>query len=141
MQNVGLNEPVVVFCTACIKNRNALLNNTAAIQSLQLAWKEATQWRVCEFLCMPDHLHFFCVPGVMHPESVNKWCCYWKRMASRHFTAIKGQWQMDVWDTQMRNADHYTEKLSYMRQNPVRKGLVSHWEDWPHRGVLRVIRW
>jgi hypothetical protein len=48
---------------------------------------------------------------------------------------------MDVRDTQMRDANHYTEKLSYMRQNPVRKELAGHWEEWPHRGVLHVIRW
>jgi len=48
---------------------------------------------------------------------------------------------MDVWDTQMRDADHYREKLSYMRQNPVRKGLAKQWEAWPHRGVQHLIHW
>jgi putative transposase len=135
------NEPVVVFCTVCIMSRSSLLDNAAAVEALHLAWRDATQWQVGEFLCMPDHLHLFCVPGVPHPENVKTWCRYWKRLASQHHPALKGQWQMDVWDTQMRDADHYTEKLSYMRQNPVRKGWVRHWEEWPHRGVLRAIRW
>ena len=25
------------------------------------------------------------------------------------------------------------EKWEYMRENPVRAGLVSHWSDWPYR--------
>jgi len=135
------NEHVVVFCTACIKDRGAALNNDAAVQAVCLAWQEACQWRVGEFLCMPDHVHLFCVPGVPHPESVKRWCRYWKRLAGQHLPALKGRWQMDVWDTQMRDADHYTEKLSYMRQNPVRKELTTHWEEWPYRGVLHVVRW
>lgn len=135
------NDPVVLFCTVCILNRGALLNNAASVQAVRMAWQEASQWRVGEFLFMPDHLHFFCVPGVPHPESVKRWCRYWKRLASQYLPALNGQWQMDVWDTQMRDADHYTEKLSYMRQNPVRRGLARHWEEWPHRGVLQVVRW
>jgi putative transposase len=135
------NAPIILFCTVCIIERAALLNNTAAVNAVRLSWQEAAQWRVGEFLCMPDHLHLFCVPGVPQPESVKHWCRYWKRQAGQHLPALKGQWQMDVWDTQMRDADHYTEKLSYMRQNPVRRGLAGHWEDWPHRGVLHTIRW
>jgi len=57
------NDPVVLFCTVCILNRGALLNNAASVQAVQMAWQEASQWRVGEFLFMPDHLHFFCVPG------------------------------------------------------------------------------
>jgi len=135
------NETIVIFCTVCIMGRDALLDNDAAVQAVQRAWQNAMQWRVGEFLCMPDHLHFFCVPGLPHPESVKEWCSYWKRLAGQYLPALKGRWQMDVWDTQMRDVDHYTEKLSYMRQNPVRKELVSHWGQWPHRGVLQAIRW
>ena len=135
------NEPIVLFCTVCIMNRSPLLDNAAAVQAVRLAWQGACQWRVGEFLCMPDHMHLFCVSGVPYPESVKKWCRYWKRLASQHLPALKGQWQMDVWDTQMRDADHYMEKISYMRQNPVRQGLAGHWEEWPHRGIVNVIRW
>jgi putative transposase len=90
---------------------------------------------------MPDHVHFFCVPGVPNPESVKQWCRYWKRLADQCHPPLKGLWQMDIWDTQMRDANHYTEKLSYMRQNPVRRGLDSEWEKWPYKGVIYPIRW
>ena len=135
------NAPTVLFCTACIHDRSALLDNAAAMQALRQAWQAAMQWHVGEYLCMPDHLHFFCVPGVPHPENVQRWSRYWKRLASELHPALKGQWQPDVWDTQMRDSIHYEEKLSYVRQNPVRKGLVARWEDWPFRGVTHVIRW
>jgi len=135
------NEPTVVFCTVCILNRESLLNNHSALDAVRHAWQAAGQWRVGEFLFMPDHIHVFCVPGVLHPESLKAWCRYWKRLASQHLPLLKGKWQMDVWDTQMRNADHYVEKLVYVRQNPVRRGLVSRWDDWPYRGVMHEIVW
>ena len=135
------NEPTVLFCTACILDRSALLDNDLAVQTLLQAWEQARQWHVGEYLCMPDHLHFFCIPGVPHPENVQRRSRYWKRLAGQLQPALKGQWQPDVRDTQMRDSIHYEEKLSYVRQNPVRKGLVARWEDWPFRGINHVIQW
>jgi|GEM_PF-1195820 len=51
------------------------------------------------------------------------------------------KWQSDCWDTQMRNQDHYHQKWEYVRQNPVRKGLVNRVEDWPWQGELHSLRW
>ena len=50
-------------------------------------------------------------------------------------------WQPDCWDTQMRSYDHYVEKVAYVRQNPVRKGLVPTEDAWPCQGEMSVIEW
>jgi putative transposase len=50
-------------------------------------------------------------------------------------------WQRDFWDTQMRSREHYEEKLSYVRMNPLRKGLAQNPEDWPYQGVIHEIGW
>jgi REP element-mobilizing transposase RayT len=50
-------------------------------------------------------------------------------------------WQRDFWDTQMRSREHYQEKLSYVRMNPVRKELVVRPEDWPYRGQVFPVAW
>jgi hypothetical protein len=34
----------------------------------------------------------------------------------------------------LRGAESYEEKWWYVRDNPVRAGLVDRWEDWPHCG-------
>jgi putative transposase len=49
-------------------------------------------------------------------------------------------WQRDFWDTQMRDREHYDEKLAYVRMNPVRKGLVATPEEWPYQGVVHPIK-
>jgi REP element-mobilizing transposase RayT len=50
-------------------------------------------------------------------------------------------WQKDCWDTQLRRAESYSEKWEYVRQNPVRAGLVANPDDWPYQGVLNTLRW
>ncbi len=41
----------------------------------------------------------------------------------------------------MRDRKHYDEKLSYVRMNPVRKGLVQNPPDWPFQGEIHPIIW
>ena len=94
-----------------------------------------------DYLVMPDHIHLFVAPGVMHPENVKMWASYWKRLAGDELNSLRGVFQRDCWDTQMRSRDHYDEKLSYMRENPVRAGLVDRSEDWPYQGCLNRMRW
>lgn len=50
-------------------------------------------------------------------------------------------WQRDFWDTQMRSLEHYEEKLSYVRMNPIRKELAKDVEVWPYQGEVFPISW
>jgi putative transposase len=45
-------------------------------------------------------------------------------------------WQKTFFDHVLRSAESYTEKWHYVRENPVRAGLVKRWEDWPFRGEI-----
>jgi len=135
------NQPIILFVTACIKDRKAILATNEAHDALVEAWGMTSQWRPCAYTILPDHVHLFCVPRVHHPESAKTWAAYWKRIASRLHPPLRHNWQRDVWDTQMRSREHYQEKLSYMRQNPVRLGLVDRAEDWPFASGPSDVRW
>jgi putative transposase len=50
-------------------------------------------------------------------------------------------WQRDFWDTQMRSREHYDEKWTYVRMNPVRKGLAQTPDDWPYQGEVFPLAW
>ncbi len=41
----------------------------------------------------------------------------------------------------MRSAEQFTEKWHYVRENPVRKGLVARAEDWPYWGEVFPFVW
>jgi putative transposase len=76
-------------------------------------------------LAMPDHLHgLFSFPsGSMkkHISLIKEW------MAKK--TGVR--WQRDFFDHRIRSWESGAEKAKYIRQNPVRAGLVACPEDWP----------
>jgi putative transposase len=135
------NKPTVIFLTACSNDRQAHYDSPTACEVLLSAWERALQWRVAEYVIMPDHIHLFCVPGVHAPEPVTRWSRYWKRLAGVSMPELKGSWQRDVWDRQIRSLADLDEKRSYVRMNPVRAGLCRSPDDWPYKGVLREILW
>lgn len=50
-------------------------------------------------------------------------------------------WQTDFWDTQLRHHERYEVKWEYVRQNPVRAGLVKQADEWPFQGEANLLRW
>jgi putative transposase len=135
------NQTPVVHVTVCASGRKAVLTNDAVHQALRDRWPAATHWRVGTYVIMPDHVHLFCVPGILPIQSIKRWVKYWKRLVSIQFPGLHPLWQRDCWDTQMRTLEQYQEKLAYVRQNPVRRGLVGRSDDWPFAGELNTIRW
>jgi hypothetical protein len=45
-------------------------------------------------------------------------------------------WQKGYFDHVLGGAESYSRKWDYVRDNPIRSGLVSRWEDWPHLGQI-----
>jgi len=43
-------------------------------------------------------------------------------------------WQKGFFDRLIRHGESYSEKWEYVRQNPVRAGFVSRYEDWAWQG-------
>ena len=103
-------------------------------------WSNATAWLVGEYLLMPDHLHLFCTPNSDN-FSIEQWLIYWKRGFSRKKLNADWLWQRNAFNHRIRDQNQYKEKLEYVRQNPVRRGLVRAPEDWPHCGEINIIKW
>ena len=137
------NTAEILLVTVCAKNRKPILGNQEVFDLLQRVWREAESWRVGRFVLMPDHLHLFCSPAEMPARSVKPWVRFWKAAASRRWPRPKDQpvWQVDFWDRQLRRGEHYGERWDYVRQNPVRAGLVKNADDWPWQGEINALRW
>jgi REP element-mobilizing transposase RayT len=45
-------------------------------------------------------------------------------------------WQRRFFDHVLRNDESYAQKWNYVRENPVRAGLVAKAEDWPYAGEI-----
>ena len=50
-------------------------------------------------------------------------------------------WQSGCWDTQIRTGSQYKETWEYVRNNPVRKGIVDNADNWPYQGRMNVLEW
>jgi putative transposase len=101
---------------------------------------EANAWLVGRYILMPDHLHLFAAPGRLD-ISLDNWVKYWKSQFTNRYFVADQAWQSSHWDTRLRSGEGYDEKWTYVRENPVRAGLVTKSDDWPFQGELNVLDW
>ncbi len=53
----------------------------------------------------------------------------------------KGQiWEEGFFDHVLRSNESYSQKWNYVRENPVRAGLVKSAADWPYQGEIVYIK-
>ncbi len=85
---------------------------------------------------MPDHVHGL-VSFPAH-ESLATVVGDWKRFTAR---SGKIEWQDNFFDHRLRSHEQLDEKAHYIRENPVRAGLVRTANEWlwvwepPHRAL------
>ena len=119
------------FITICCVPRgiNQLCHPSVAKGILDAADQYHTRgrWYVELMLLMPDHLH--ALLGFPPTESMNQVIRSWKHFLTWHH-GIK--WQRDYFDHRLRNHEGHAEKTAYIRNNPVRAGLVKAPGDWPY---------
>ncbi|MBI4325852.1 MAG: hypothetical protein HY674_11385 [Chloroflexi bacterium] len=104
------------------------------------AWESAEAWLAGYYLIMPDHLHFFSAPRDLK-FTIEQWITFWKRQFRRIHQDPACRFQADAFHYRLRRDENYIEKWNYVRENPLRKGLVQHPEDWPYQGMLNVLQW
>jgi len=132
-------QPTVVFLTVTTLHRGRGLADPKIHQRLVEAWKEADSWLVGSYVLMPDHIHLFCSPR-NEDVSIEHWIAFWKRQFRRKCSNAP-RFQSRGFHHRLRRDENYSEKLDYVRQNPVRAGLVSGPEEWPYQGVLHELGW
>jgi putative transposase len=137
---INTNRPTIVFVTVCTENRESWLATEKNHHSLCEVWNRAQAWLVGRYVLMPDHLHVFAAPGRLDIE-FDKWVRYWKSQFSKKHADPHRKWQSDHWDTRLRSGESYDEKWWYVRNNPVRAGLVREAHDWPFQGELNQLEW
>ena len=142
---VPFDKRPIYFFTACIEGRRQVLACQEARDELTGLWRRSADhdgWFVGRFVLMPDHVHFFAMPG---PASnpLGQWHKMWKSVSARRLTKecrIAGHlWQADTFDHILRNKKSYAQKWQYVRENPVRAGLVQLAEQWPWQGEIYTL--
>ena len=115
--------------------------------------KEKLRCRVFVYCLMPEHLHFLCSVGpYAHRNYAHKGLHYLdKELSIIDFVnqfkgksttiawkyGIKGSlWQKRWYDHILRKDEDVRKIGEYILNNPVRRGLVEHWYEYPYCGYL-----
>jgi REP element-mobilizing transposase RayT len=128
-------ESPLYFVTLCTAERRKTLAN----EEVHAAFKEfAEKGRergiaVGRYVIMPDHVHLFVAGGREFDLGT------WVRLLKSALGMPAGAWQRGFFDHLLRHDESYGEKWDYVRQNPMRAGLVRRAEDWPHQGEVVAI--
>ena len=90
---------------------------------------------------MPEHIHVFVGEGHLARYRLENWIAAWKSFVSRRWPGVdeKPIWQRSFWDRQIRSSDEYDQKWLYVRNNPVRHGLVENPDEWPFQGAINIL--
>ena len=89
---------------------------------------------------MPDHIHLFVRGGA--DFNLGRWIGPLKQALSRAAKLsrrIGRVWQEGFFDHVLRSDESYSQKWNYVRENPVRAGLVKSAEEWPYQGEIVYI--
>ena len=114
------------------------------MEPLRREWESAQErhgWMIGRYVVMPDHVHFLCTEqsaGAHHPLS--RFIAGWKEWTAKGILGVLAEagplWQEEFFDHVLRSDESYGEKWAYVRDNPVRAGLVASWGAWPYQGFV-----
>ena len=133
----------VYFVTACTYRRRPILaSNPVATAFAEFAKRAYRDHNIAvgRYVIMPDHFHFF----VSGPDDfeLGRWMGMLKQcLAKNVFRAPSADpvWQRRFFDHVFRSEESYGQKWDYVRENPVRAGLIANAEEWPYAGEIITI--
>ncbi len=131
------------FVTFCTHERQRILAKDQVHTAFVLFAKRAKDKfnvAVGRYVIMPDHVHLFVRGGCNF--RLGPWIGALKQALARAATLsrTKGQiWQEGFFDHVLRTNESYSQKWNYVRENPVRAGLVKSVADWPYQGEIVYI--
>lgn len=134
------------FFTICTHNKETLFTNhnlcTAVIDSL-LWYHNRHTWNLHCYCLMPDHLHI--IVSLLESErsstdskSILNWIAHFKTYTTQQWHKSGGNgplWQKSSFDSVIDQFEPVDDLIHYVLNNPVRKGLVDNWEDYPYCGT------
>lgn len=123
---------VVYFVTLCLRDRRPLLANASIFAEIEASLKELRRWHVWAAVVMPDHLHAIVAPKETRELSVGDFSTGFKRTLRKRLGSQSWDWQRGCFDRLLRSEESAWEKWQYLRENPVRHGLVGSWHEWPY---------
>ncbi len=133
---------VTIAFTICVSKNNPLFLEDHVVKMFKDILRKAVNKHDCQVIIycfMPDHLHII-LQGLSPNADVWKAIVdfkqrsgYWLRRNKNKFS-----WQKGFFDHVIRKREDLGAQIRYIAQNPIRKGIVKHWDEYPYTGSLGI---
>ena len=123
--------------TICTDNKEKLFDSEVGgkiIINELLRTAKDLRFRILCYCLMPDHLHVIVSPGESN-LSLSKFLNVFKGRTTAVFRErkdLKKIWQRSAFDHVIRTEENLKGVIEYIRNNPVRKGIVENADDFPY---------
>ena len=141
LQNFDYATPRPYFITIRARNKEPLFLNEKLNQQIincLIEEKRRSSFKIFAYCLMPNHLHLLLAP-FREEISVSRYIGAFKSRTTRMAWAfgVSGKlWQGRFHDHILRRREDLKTIGQYILDNPVRKGLVSRWQDYKFLGLL-----
>jgi putative transposase len=129
-----------VAFTACVNDHGVLFDDAKVVIVFVAALDEALAKLSCTapvYCFMPDHLHVI-IQGETETSDVRGAMAAFKQKTGfwlrRH--CPHASWQKDFCDHVICSGEDLVQQVRYVAENPVRRGLVREWHEYPFTGAI-----
>lgn len=130
---------VCVSITACIDDGRPIFDKSDIVATFTDILEDAVKRNDCivpVYCFMPEHLHAL-IKGLNPISDVWRVIARFKQRTGYWFSKNSyASWQKDFWDRILRRDESFANQVRYIVNNPVRRGLVENWEDYPYTGSI-----
>jgi putative transposase len=127
------------FITCCTAQRKPYFKRKAIVEDVLTVLKDVSEeldFRILAYCFMPEHLHFLVIGG--EASSLAEFMKLFKQKSGFIFRKAHSNalWQRGYYDHVLRKEESLEEIALYIFTNPVRRGLVANYQDYPFWGSL-----
>lgn len=126
--------------TLCIKNGIQVFIKPDIISIFKDILASVVVKRTCivpVYCFMPNHQHII-ITGTCNDSDIWNTVVSYKQKTGFWMSVNKVgvSWQKDFYDHVIRRHENLATQVRYILDNPVRKGLVSSWQEYPFKGSI-----
>ncbi|MBW1706986.1 MAG: transposase [Deltaproteobacteria bacterium] len=131
----------VYYITICTSKKQPYFQNEKITKVIadEMEFRRANkEVRLFCYCIMPDHLHMLLSFTEDYHKTLQNWVSAFKRYTTRvvnELYGIKPLWQKNFYDHIVRKEESLLKIAEYILNNPVRKGMVPNWENYPYSKI------
>lgn len=94
------------------------------------------RYELVEWCIMPNHVHVLInvLPGSSLSTIMHSWRTFTAHEANKVLGRTGQFWMHEYFDRYIRDEEHLNKTINYIRNNPVKAGLVTDYDSWRWRG-------